>query len=86
MVSAPAIQFKGEGWYVTDYAGKGKPDATSSEKVLSKSDDGKAGDKKKGATSDGAIKSAGGSTKNSGSSKDAASTAKTAKPTKADKQ
>ena len=26
--SAPAIQFKGSGWYVTDYAGKGaKPEA-----------------------------------------------------------
>src|ERR1043165_9150470 len=23
-ISAPAIQFKGSGWYVTDYAGKGK--------------------------------------------------------------
>ena len=23
MVAAPAIQFKGSGWYVTDYAGKG---------------------------------------------------------------
>jgi putative FmdB family regulatory protein len=23
MLSAPAIQFKGSGWYVTDYAGKG---------------------------------------------------------------
>jgi len=23
MVSAPAIQFKGSGWYVTDYARKG---------------------------------------------------------------
>jgi putative FmdB family regulatory protein len=23
MASAPAIQFKGSGWYVTDYAGKG---------------------------------------------------------------
>jgi putative FmdB family regulatory protein len=29
MVSSPAIQFKGEGWYVTDYARKG----TVSEKV-----------------------------------------------------
>jgi putative FmdB family regulatory protein len=28
MISAPAIQFKGSGWYVTDYAGK----ATKSEK------------------------------------------------------
>lgn len=24
LISAPAIQFKGTGWYVTDYAGKGK--------------------------------------------------------------
>jgi putative FmdB family regulatory protein len=24
MLTAPAIQFKGSGWYVTDYAGKGK--------------------------------------------------------------
>ena len=28
LFSAPAVQFKGTGWYVTDYAGKGKkPDA-----------------------------------------------------------
>jgi putative FmdB family regulatory protein len=26
LISAPAIQFKGSGWYVTDYAGK-KPDS-----------------------------------------------------------
>ena len=24
LLSAPAFQFKGSGWYVTDYAGKGK--------------------------------------------------------------
>jgi putative FmdB family regulatory protein len=30
-VSASAIQFKGSGWYVTDYAGK-KPDTSSGEK------------------------------------------------------
>lgn len=30
-LSAPAIQFKGSGWYVTDYASK-KPDASSGEK------------------------------------------------------
>lgn len=23
LISAPAVQFKGSGWYVTDYAGKG---------------------------------------------------------------
>ena len=27
LVSSPAIQFKGAGWYVTDYAGKGKDPA-----------------------------------------------------------
>jgi putative FmdB family regulatory protein len=33
LLSAPAVQFKGSGWYVTDYAGKGskagKPDGKS---------------------------------------------------------
>jgi putative FmdB family regulatory protein len=33
VASAPAIQFKGTGWYVTDYAGKnGKKGKTSEEK------------------------------------------------------
>lgn len=33
MTSAPAIQFKGSGWYVTDYGGKnGKKEKQSSEK------------------------------------------------------
>ena len=31
MLAAPAIQFKGTGWYVTDYAGK-KPGSAASEK------------------------------------------------------
>jgi putative FmdB family regulatory protein len=30
--SSPAIQFKGTGWYVTDYAGKGKSGGDSGEK------------------------------------------------------
>jgi putative FmdB family regulatory protein len=30
MFSAPAIQFKGTGWYITDYARKGKVDPESS--------------------------------------------------------
>ena len=35
--AAPAIQFKGTGWYVTDYAQKGKPgsDGASTEKEAS---------------------------------------------------
>ena len=28
-VSSPAIQFKGSGWYITDYARKAKPDSSS---------------------------------------------------------
>jgi len=29
LFSSPAIQFKGSGWYITDYAKKSSPDATS---------------------------------------------------------
>lgn len=29
LVSSPAFQFKGSGWYVTDYAKSGSPDAKS---------------------------------------------------------
>jgi putative FmdB family regulatory protein len=36
LLSAPAIQFKGSGWYVTDYAGK----ATKGEKAESDSSSG----------------------------------------------
>jgi putative FmdB family regulatory protein len=78
LVSSPAIQFKGEGWYVTDYAGRGKPDANSVEKTSPKSDnkstdksaeskgaDGKAGDKKDAAKPDGVPKSGGDAKKES---------------------
>jgi putative FmdB family regulatory protein len=30
LISAPAVQFKGSGWYVTDYAKKGSASASSS--------------------------------------------------------
>ncbi|HEX5412704.1 MAG TPA: FmdB family zinc ribbon protein [Terriglobia bacterium] len=40
LLSAPAIQFKGSGWYVTDYARKSKPGETG--KSDSKSDGGSA--------------------------------------------
>lgn len=29
LLSSPAIQFKGSGWYITDYANKGKGDAAA---------------------------------------------------------
>lgn len=35
LFSAPAIQFKGTGWYVTDYAGKGRKPAEESGKPKS---------------------------------------------------
>ena len=35
MLSAPAVQFKGSGWYVTDYAGKGKSGKSSTPETKS---------------------------------------------------
>lgn len=37
LVSSPAIQFKGTGWYVTDYAKKSRPESTKSDSESSKS-------------------------------------------------
>jgi putative FmdB family regulatory protein len=54
-LSAPAIQFKGSGWYVTDYAGK-KPDSSASEKP-SDGDSAKSKDKSGDAKPAGASKS-----------------------------
>jgi putative FmdB family regulatory protein len=33
LLSSPAIQFKGEGWYITDYARKGKSGGENSTKA-----------------------------------------------------
>ncbi|HET6670437.1 MAG TPA: zinc ribbon domain-containing protein [Pyrinomonadaceae bacterium] len=44
-ISAPAIQFKGSGWYVTDYANNGKRAAEKAESDAAKVD--KKSDKKK---------------------------------------
>jgi putative FmdB family regulatory protein len=41
LLSAPALQFKGSGWYITDYArsgGKGKDSGSSSSKSEAKSE------------------------------------------------
>src|SRR5687768_13574198 len=49
LVSASAIQFKGSGWYVTDYAGNGKKAAEKAESDAAagdKKDAAPAGDKK----------------------------------------
>jgi putative FmdB family regulatory protein len=38
LLSSPAIQFKGTGWYITDYAQKGKSDSASTPPGSAKSD------------------------------------------------
>jgi putative FmdB family regulatory protein len=39
LLSAPAVQFKGTGWYVTDYAGKSKaPDKPTESKETASAD------------------------------------------------
>ena len=50
-MSASAIRFKGSGWYVTDYAGKGKQSDSGEEKSSSSSD---TGTSKSAATTDAA--------------------------------
>jgi putative FmdB family regulatory protein len=49
LISAPAIQFKGAGWYVNDYAGKGG--SKSGSKGSESSSDNKSSDNKSGADS-----------------------------------
>jgi len=67
LISAPAIQFKGSGWYVTDYAGKkpgsdsGKEEKSATESTDSAKDSGA----KDSATKDSGSKDSG--TKDSGS-------------------
>ena len=38
LISSPAIQFKGTGWYITDYAKKSSTDASSSSASKDKSE------------------------------------------------
>lgn len=38
LISPPALQFKGKGWYVTDYAQKQKPERKEKEMKKSKSE------------------------------------------------
>ena len=46
LLSSPAIQFKGTGWYITDYAKKGTSAAGSAKGSDSKSSEGSAGESK----------------------------------------
>jgi putative FmdB family regulatory protein len=67
VISAPAVQFKGSGWYVTDYAKK------SSALPASGSDSGSSGSKSDSGKDSGATS---GATKESGSGSGSDSTAK----------
>jgi putative FmdB family regulatory protein len=71
LLSSPAIQFKGSGWYITDYARKSSGDG-------GKSDSGKSESKSESAKGD-AGKSDGGSKDSGGDKPAAASTATTTK-------
>ena len=60
LFSAPAVQFKGTGWYVTDYAGKGKkPAAAKSTEGGDKKTEKSSGDSSSGVTKTSAAGSAG---------------------------
>ena len=48
MLSAPAVQFKGSGWYVTDYAKKPSGATSSGSDSGAKDDSGKDSESKKG--------------------------------------
>ena len=66
LVSSPAIQFKGTGWYVTDYANKGRSDTEASEEGKSSDEKTTKTDTKK--TQNGESKATKGSDKSSSSS------------------
>lgn len=51
LLSPPALQFKGSGWYVTDYASKGKQTPDSEETVQPKKDKEPSEDKKAASSS-----------------------------------
>ncbi|HEX6774048.1 MAG TPA: zinc ribbon domain-containing protein [Acidobacteriaceae bacterium] len=73
LISAPAIQFKGAGWYVNDYAGRGKaPSSGSSESASKDGGSSKDGGKDVVAKSDSTGKSDGGGAASSGSGSSAA--------------
>ena len=85
MISAPAIQFKGSGWYVTDYAGKSaaREAGAKDEKAASDKSSGEkpSGDKKDSASKDSTAKDSKDS-KDSGTKETSTSEKKTEKTAK----
>jgi putative FmdB family regulatory protein len=77
LISAPAVQFKGSGWYVTDYAGKG-----GASKAAAKSESNGSAEKPaagSSSSSDGAASKSSDSNSSSGSSSASSSTSSTGK-------
>jgi len=72
LLSAPAVQFKGTGWYVTDYAGK-KPGGDKSDSADKGSSDKGSSDK------DGSSEKSGSKSESGKSAKDKESKGKTSK-------
>jgi putative FmdB family regulatory protein len=69
LISSPAIQFKGTGWYVTDYAGKKPPSSEGAGAGKSDSTDSSSSNSSKESSSkDSADKESKSSSKDSGSS------------------
>ena len=56
LLASPAIQFKGSGWYVTDYAGKGSSSEAKSESPEAKPEKGKEKESKPKAEKGGPVK------------------------------
>ena len=77
LLSAPAIQFKGTGWYVTDYARKGKSDGDEGKK-----DEGKKDEKKTDAKSEKSDSSAKSESKSDSSSDSKSKTSKSTESAK----
>ncbi len=76
VISAPAVQFKGSGWYVTDYAKKSSALPASGSDSSAKADSGKdSGSNKDSGAKDSGVKDSG--SKDSGSKKDGKSRAET---------
>ena len=63
LISSPAIQFKGKGWYVTDYAKSGSPEPSKADSATSEaSADAKSDAKKKDSSPEGKTEAASSST------------------------
>ena len=72
LISAPAIQFKGAGWYVNDYAGRSKAPSVNASDAGSKDGSAKNSGTTDGAKSDTGSKSDSGSTPSSNSGSNSA--------------